>query len=261
MIQSIFKFWQDWSDLITQLVLREIKARYKQSILGYVWVILVPLLRLIVLTLVFSTIMRVNTGAIPYSVFLFTALVPWSFFANSITAATNSLIANISLITKIKMPLLVFPLASVIVKMVDLCLSFLILFILILAFGLPLRLSWAWVPLIFLVQTCFTLGVSFVLAAINVYYRDIENMLEVLLTLWLYLTPVVYPPELIPAKWQPFFNLNPMMGIINAYRNALLHGVPPAWPSFLWATFISLAVLLIGIKFFQKKSQNFADVI
>lgn len=247
--------------LIGQLVRREIKAKYKQSILGYAWVVLVPLIHLSVLTIVFSYLVKIQTGGIPYPVFLFVALVPWMFTANSISAATSSLVANSQLITKIYLPREIFPLSSVLAKTVDLFLSILILLLIFLIFKVPIWGTLLYLPLIFVIHMCLIMGVSFFISAINVFYRDVENILSVVLMVWMYLTPVIYPPELIPENLLPVFNLNPMMGIINSYRNVLLHGVPPPFASFAYATVFSLVIFVLGFIFFRRNSRYFADVI
>lgn len=248
-------------ELLIELVKREIKARYKQSVLGYAWVILVPLINLVVLTVVFSYFIRIPTGNMPYPIFLFTALVPWTFTANAITSATKSLVANSSLITKIYLPREIFPTASILAKMVDLLLTTLILVVFLLIFKINLQWTIVFIPLIFVFHALLVLGVSYILSAINVFFRDVQNVINVLLMVWMYLTPVLYPPELIPQEFTPFFNLNPMMPIINAYRNTILHGVPPSWQSFSYAALFSVIIFLFGYFFFKKKSKFFADVI
>ncbi len=259
-----FSFFSDlyrYRELLYVLTVREIKARYKQSILGYAWVVLVPLLNLVVMTVVFSYLVRINTGTIPYPVYLFTGLVPWTFLNAAITAGTGSLISNASLITKIKLPRAVFPVSSILVKLVDLALSTVILGLLLLLFGISVGSMVFWVPFIFGVQLMMVVGVVLFLSAVNVYFRDIENILGVLMMVWMYLTPVIYPPELIPDRFVPLFNLNPMMGIINAYRNVILHNVPPPLESFGYAIVISGVLFLGGYAFFKKASRYFADVI
>jgi len=253
-------FWQH-RELISELVKREIKSRYKQSILGYAWVVLVPLINLTVLTIVFSFLFRVQTGGIPYPVYLFVALVPWTFTANAISAATGSLVANSNLITKIYLPREIFPIASVLAKMVDLALSALILVLLLIVFGVEPHLTLLFIPLILLFQVVLILGVSFILSSINVFFRDVENVLGVFLMVWMYLTPIVYPPEIIPERFIPIFNLNPMMPLINAYRNTILYGVVPPWQSFFYATVISVGVFVAGYIFFKNRAKYFADVV
>ncbi len=247
--------------LIKELVKREIKAKYKQSILGYAWVILVPLINLVVLTVVFSFLVRIQTGNIPYPVFLFVALVPWMFTASSISAATSSLVANQQLITKIYLPREIFPLSSILAKSVDLILSASILAVILIIFKVTIFPSILFLPVIFLFHFMLVLGVSLVLSATNVFFRDVENILSVFLMVWMYMTPIIYPPELIPANLVSLFNLNPMTGIVNAYRNVVLYGVPPPMPSFAYSMIFSLAIFVLGFVYFRKRSRYFADVI
>lgn len=250
-----------YKDLLIELVKREIKARYKQSILGYAWVVLVPLINLLVLSVVFSFFVKIPTGGIPYPIFLFVALVPWIFTANSISLGTKSLLTNYSLITKISLPREIFPLSAILAKLVDLILYSIILFILIFYFGVSLNLTLLYIPLIFLVHFIFLLSMSLILSATNVFYRDVENLLEVALTAWMYLTPVIYPPELVPESFKKIFNLNPMTPIINSYRNVVLYGVAPPWESFVYAIIVTLVFFVISVLYFRNRSKYFADVI
>jgi len=259
-MNSLKSLWKH-RELISELVKREIKSRYKQSILGYAWVVLVPLINLTVLTIVFSFLFRLQTGDIPYPVYLFVALVPWTFTANAISAATSSLVANSSLITKIYLPREIFPIASVLAKMVDLTLSALILVLLLIVFGVEPHLTLLFIPLILLFQVVLILGVSLILSSINVFFRDVENVLGVFLMVWMYLTPIVYPPEIIPERFISIFNLNPMMPLVNAYRNTILYGVAPPWQSFLYAALISVGMFVVGYIFFKNKAKYFADVV
>lgn len=248
-------------DLLIELAKREIKARYKQSILGYAWVILVPLLNLVVLTVVFSYFVKIPTGNVPYAIFLFTGLVPWTFTANSISFATQSVISNASLITKIYLPREVFPIATILAKMIDFLITCIVLAILLVIFGISLKITMLFLPIIFFFHFLLVLGISLILSALNVFFRDVENVIGVFLTIWMYITPVLYPPELIPHSFVPFFNLNPMMPIINSYRNTILYGVMPPVASFAYAAVTSVVIFGIGYKFFKDRSKFFADVI
>ena len=213
--------------------------------------IIVPLLNLLVLSIVFSYFFRVPTGKYPYAIFLFVALVPWTFLVNAIVSATSSIVANNSLITKIFFPREIIPLTAIASKLVDLLLVSIILVLFLIGYKIPLHLTLLFVPLIFLVQLLLVIGISLILSAINVFYRDVENMLGVIITMWMYLTPIFYPPEIIPEKVRFYFGLNPMVGIIDAYRNTVLFGVPPAWPSFSFSILISIIFLIIGIFIFK----------
>jgi len=248
-------------DLLLELVKRDIKARYKQSILGYAWVLLVPLINLLVMTVVFSFFIRVPTGGIPYPMYLFCGLVPWLFTANAVASATGSVVQNYSLITKVSLPRQIFPISSVLSKVIDFSLNLLIVFIFMIFFRVPLSWTLLMVPLIFVIQYILILGVGFILSSINVYFRDVENIIGVFLTMWMYLTPIFYPPEIVPAKLIPFLNLNPMTPIINSYRNVILYGVMPPWQSFIYSIVISVVIFIIGSFVFRKLSRNFADII
>lgn len=250
-----------YRDLLIEITKREIKARYKQSILGYAWVVIVPLLNLVVLTLVFSYFVRIPTGGIPYPVFLFTGLIPWTFTANSVLWATTSLISNGTLITKIYLPTEVFPISTVLTKFIDFFLTVLVGVLLVLIFRVNLHPLLIYIPLIFIVQLLLTLGVAFIFSALNVFYRDVENVMSVLVTIWMYLSPVLYPQELIPHQWLRLYNLNPMAPILGSYRNTLLYGVPPAWGSFIYSLVVAILVFIFGLIFFRKRSKYFADVI
>lgn len=252
---------QKYKDLFQQLTLREIKAKYKQSILGYAWVLLVPLLNLLVMNIVFQYFFRVPTGEIPYVIYLFIALVPWTFTVGSISSATSSIVANSSLITKVYFPREIIPFSIISSKLVDLFLMSIIVIIFLIAYKTPLQLTILYIPFIFLVQLVLITGVSLILSSINVYFRDVENILGVILTIWMYLTPIIYPPELIPANVRFLFGLNPMVGIINAYRNTILYGVPPPWASFSFSIIISIVLLIFGVYIFRRLSRSFADVI
>lgn len=258
---DILKKITSYKDLFWQLTLREIKARYKQSILGYAWAILVPLINLLVLSIVFSNLFKIPTGDIPYPIFLFVALVPWTFFTNSISAATGSILSNSPLITKIKLPREVLPISAISSKMIDLLLTTVVLFVFLLIYGIKLQPSLLFIPLIFFTQLMLLVGISFILSATNVFFRDVENVLGIFLTIWMYLTPVIYSPQLIPENLKIFFFLNPMTGIINAYRDTILYGNPIQWIHFSYSFIISLSILILGYIYFKKRSKNFADVI
>jgi lipopolysaccharide transport system permease protein len=250
-----------YKDLFLQLTLRDIKSKYKQSVLGYSWVILVPLINLTVLSIVFSNVFKVPTGPIPYPIYLFTALVPWLFMTNAIVAATSSVISNVSLVTKISLPREILPLSAISAKLVDLLLTIVILFFFMIIFRVEFQITTLFVPIILIIHLMLIVGISFILAASNVFFRDIEHALGVMLAVWMYLTPVLYSPDLIPNNLKIFFYLNPMGAIIDAYRGTVLYGVLPFWPGFLYSTIFSLIIFVGGYLYFIKKSKYFAEVI
>ncbi len=258
--RRVHSMWQ-YKDLFWQLTFREIKARYNQSVLGYAWAILVPLLNLLVLSIVFSHLFKVPTGSIPYPIYLFVALVPWIFLTNSISAATGSIMSNASLITKVKLPREIIPFSAISAKMIDLLLTSLILIFFLILYQIRFHPSLIFVPLVFIIQLILMVGISLILSATNVFFRDVENVLGVFLTIWMYLTPVIYSPELIPADLKMLFYLNPMTGIIDAYRNTILFGTGPDWSSFAYSGTLAFVVLILGYIYFKTRDKFFGDVI
>lgn len=259
-IKNIFK----WHELLWQMVAREVKARYKQSILGYFWVILNPLAQMLVMSFAFSIILRIPTNSaehIPYSIFLFVALLPWNLFANSLSSACNSLVNSSSLITKVYFPRTILVLASIISKLVDFVFALSILVIYMLIYHMPITINILWVVPIFFIQQIFTIGLSLFLSAANLLYRDIQYLISLLLLLWMYATPVIYPADLVPEKYRIIFQLNPMAVIINAYRQTILGGGQPNYLSLLIALFLSLLILLLGFSYFKSREKIFADNI
>lgn len=259
-IKSIFK----WHELLWQMVGREVKSRYKQSILGYAWVILNPLAQMLVMSFAFSIILRIPTNAasnIPYSVFLFVALLPWNLFANSLSSSASALVSSASIITKVYFPRTILVLSTIIAKIVDFLFALIILIIYMAIYQIPVNLNLLWVIPIFFIQQIFTLGLSLFFAASNLLYRDIQYLLTLVITLWLYLTPVIYPADIVPDKFKIFFQLNPMAVIINAYRQTVLGGGAPNYLSLFIALCVSLITLLLGFSYFKSREKIFADNI
>lgn len=253
-----------WRELLWQMVSREVKARYKQSILGYFWVILNPLAQMLVMSFAFSIILRIPTNAasnIPYSVFLFVALLPWNLFANSLLSACSSLVGSASLITKVYFPRTILVISTIIAKIVDFLFALIILIIYMVVYHIPINANILWVFPIFFIQQIFTLGLSLFFAASNLLYRDIQYLLSLIITLWLYLTPVIYPADIVPAQYKIFFQLNPLAVIINAYRQTVLGGGSPNYSSLLIALIVSFIVLLLGLSYFKSREKIFADNI
>lgn len=249
-----------WSELSRQLLAREIKSRYKQSFLGYAWVILNPLLQMLVMTFVFSLIVRVSSLGVPYALFLYVALLPWNLFANSLTHATNSLVNNSALIKKIYFPRQIFLQATLLAKIIDFLFASVILVIFFVIYHQPLTINVLWVIPIFLIQEIFTYGLALMLATLNLFYRDIQHLLSLILVLWMYITPVIYPVEMVPEAHRFIFKLNPMAVIINAYREAILGGNMPKLSSLALAFLLSLATYLLGRKIFTSLEGYFSDV-
>lgn len=253
-----------WHELLWQMVGREVKARYKQSILGYFWVILNPLAQMLVMSFAFSLILRIPTNAsghIPYSIFLFVALLPWNLFANSLSSASGSLVGSASLITKVYFPRTILVLATIIAKIIDFLFALSVLVIYMIIYQIPITLNILWVIPIFLIQQLFTLGLSLFFAAANLLYRDIQYLLSLILTLWMYLTPVIYPADMVPDRFKIFFQINPMSVIVNAYRQTILGGGAPNYQSIFIALIVSIITLILGLSYFKSREKIFADNI
>ena len=259
-IHSVYK----WRELLWQMVGREVKARYKQSILGYFWVILNPLAQMLVMSFAFSIILRIPTNAtsnIPYSIFLFVALLPWNLFSTSLSSACNSLVLSSTLITKVYFPRTILVLAVMISKLVDFVFALSILVVYMIIYQIPINFNILWVIPIFLIQQTFTLGLSLFLSAANLIYRDIQYLVSLGLLLWMYATPVIYPADLVPEQYKIIFQLNPMAVIINAYRQTILGGGSPNTVSILIAFGLSLIFLILGLSYFKSREKIFADNI
>lgn len=257
-IRSIYK----WRELLWQMVAREVKARYKQSILGYFWVILNPLAQMLVMSFAFSIIMRIPTNSasnIPYSIFLFVALLPWNLFATSLSSASGSLISG--LISKIYFPRTIMVISTIFAKIVDFLFASIVLIIYMIIYQIPINLNILWIFPIFFIQQIFTIGLSLFFAAANLLYRDIQYLLSMILLLWMYLTPIIYPADLVPERFRFIFQLNPMAVIINAYRQVILAGAPPKYSSLLVALLVSYLTLQIGYIYFKNREKIFADNI
>lgn len=253
-----------WRELLMQMVSREVKARYKQSILGYFWIILNPLAQMLVMSFAFSVVLRIPTNGadhIPYSIFLFVALLPWNLFANSLVSACASLVNSAPLITKIYFPRTILVLATVLAKIIDFILALSVLVVYMVAYQIPISLNILWVIPIFFIQQIFTLGLALFFSATNLLYRDIQYVLSLLITLWLYMTPIIYPADLVPDRYRFIFQLNPMAVIVNAYRQSVLSDVQPNLVSLSVALVVSTAVLLLGYWYFKSREKIFADNI
>lgn len=250
-----------YHELLSELTIREIKQRYKQSILGYAWVILNPFFQMIVMAFVFSIVMRIPNLGVPYSIFLYAGLLPWTLFANSLTSAVNVLVANAGLITKIYFPREIFVASTILAKIVDFLLASTIFIVFLIYYQTPLTWHMLWIIPIFIIQQLFTYGLALLLAAANLFYRDIQYLFGLVILVWMYLTPVIYTTELFPEKYRWIFQINPMAVIINAYRQVILAGGMPNLVSLALALLVSLMILLIGYKIFKKLEGVFADIV
>lgn len=251
LVRDIYRY----RELIWALALKELKIRYKRSVLGFMWALLNPALLMLVLTLVFSTIMRF---AIPhYAIFLLSVLLPWTFFSQSLSYAVESIVSNGDLIKKVRVAKLVFPVAAVVSNIINLLLSMIPLALLVPIMGHPFYWTWLYLPVPMLALTIFTLGMTFFFAAANVYYRDVSHILQILLSAWFYFTPIIYALDFMPAKYQWLFKLNPIIYVINGFRLAVYYGKLPQMRSIGASFLCAFVALFIGFAIFRKYQDDF----
>jgi lipopolysaccharide transport system permease protein len=254
--------WDLWlhRDLFFFLIWRDVKVRYKQTVLGAAWAILQPFLTMVVFTLFFGRLAKVPSDGIPYPIFAYAGLLPWTFFSNAITASSNSLVGNASLITKVYFPRMVIPAAAVGAGLVDLAIAALILVAMMAYYGFGL--GWSALMLIPLVvlTSLLALGVGMWMSGLNVKYRDVRYALPFCVQLWMYATPIIYPISFIPERWRWILVLNPLTGIIDGYRSALF-GRPFPWSELMVSTILTLLFLVYAAYSFKRMERDFADVI
>lgn len=260
MVLTLFKPFISYKFLLAQLTLREIRARYKQSILGYAWVLFNPLAQLLVYTFVFSLIIRFPTNGIPYPIFLAAALLPWNLFQATILSSAQSLVDNDSLLRKVAFPREVIPYAVVISKLVDFLAAFAVFLVFYVIFGLQLQLSFLLLIPILLIQIVFTTALSLLLSAFNLFYRDIQYLANLFVMMLMYLSPVVYPLELVPEKYLFLYQLNPLVGIFQGYR-AVLFSFEVNVPLLTYSAVVSLVLFITAFGIFKKLEKYFSDAV
>jgi lipopolysaccharide transport system permease protein len=256
-------FWELWQyrELLYFLTWRDVKVRYKQTALGAAWAIIQPFFMMVVFSLFFGRLAGVPSDGIPYPVFSFCGLLPWQLFAHALTESSNSLVGSQNLITKVYFPRLVIPIAAVLGGMIDFAIAFVILLLMMLYYGIVP--SWAIVTLpgFLLLALLTALAVGLWLSALNVKYRDIRYTINFLVQFWLFATPVAYPSSLIPEQYRAIYGLNPMAGVVEGFRWALLGKTEPPG-AMLWVSVaVVVALLLGGLYYFRHMEQEFADIV
>jgi lipopolysaccharide transport system permease protein len=256
--------WQ-YRELLYFLVWRDIKVRYKQTALGVAWIVLQPVVSVLVFNVLFGMLLKVPTGEVPYPLFVLSGLLPWQYFAGSLTRATNSVVDNANLITKVYFPREIVPLAGVTAGLVDFGISSILLGGLLLYYRTPLTSAILLLPFFFLLAIATVLGVGLWLSALNVRYRDVKQLIPFLIQTWMYLTPVVYSVTLIPERFRWLLGLNPMTGVVEGFRWALLgsqaSGVQAPGLLFGISVVLTLIILVGGAMFFRRTEKTFADII
>ena len=251
-----------YRELVFFMIWRDIKVRYKQTLLGATWAIIQPVMTMLVFNFLFGTVAKVPTDGIPYPIFSFTALLPWGLFVTALNQASRSLTSNHNMVTKIYFPRLVLPVASVLAGLVDFAIAFVILIVMMIFYKVTPTWNALWaLPLFLLLAILAALGVALWLAAINVQYRDVNYALPFLTQFWLFVTPVAYSAKVISEKWRLLYSLNPMAGVVNGFRWALLgSGTGP--DAALWVSIgISILILISGLFYFRRMERTFADTI
>jgi lipopolysaccharide transport system permease protein len=252
--------WQ-YRELLFFLTWRDIKVRYKQTALGAAWAVIQPLFTMLVFTLFFGRLAKVPSDGIPYPLFSYTALLPWQLFAYALTESSNSVVANERLITKVYFPRLVVPLASVLAGLVDFVIAFALVIGMMAWYHMRPTLAILTLPFFVILAIATALGVGLWLSALNVQYRDVRYTLGFIVQLWLFASPVAYSSTLVPARWRPFYGLNPMAGVIEGFRWALL-GKTQASGAMLWVSVLVVAVTLVGgLYYYRRMEKTFADVV
>jgi len=253
------ELWR-YRDLFWFLVWRDIKTRYAQSILGVGWAIIQPVFSMIVFTIVFGNLAEVNSEGVPYAIFSFTALVPWTFFSNSLTSASSSLVTSKNMITKVYFPRLVIPIAPVLATLIDFAISFIILLGLMLWFGIIPTVWGLLVPLLVLLMLFTSAGVGMWLTALAIQYRDIRYGINFFVQLLMYASPVIYATSSIPDKYQLFYAMNPMVGVIEGFRAALLGTRSMPWEYLGIGTGMAILFFVTGALYYRRMERFFADV-
>jgi lipopolysaccharide transport system permease protein len=250
-----------YRELIYFLIWRDIKVRYKQTVLGVAWAIIQPLFTMLVFSLFFGRLAKIPSDGIPYPIFSYAALVPWTFFSNGLSLASNSLVGNANLIKKVYFPRLAIPLATVLAGVVDFILAFIVLIGMMAYFGFVPTINILWLPLLLLLALITALGVSLWFSALNVEFRDVRYIMPFLTQFWLFSTPIAYPSSLLSEPWRTLYGLNPMVGVVEGFRWALL-GTKTAPGTIVFVSALAaLALLTSGALYFRRMEKTFADVV
>jgi lipopolysaccharide transport system permease protein len=254
------ELWE-YRELLGIFVWRDLKVRYRQTVIGALWAVVQPFLTMVIFSVFFGRLAGVPSDSIPYPIFSYAALVPWTFFANSINMASNSLVNNAEMIKKIYFPRLTMPFASMLAGLVDFILAFIILIGMMLYYGFVPTINILWFPLFLLLSMMTALGVSMWLSAMNVQFRDVRYMIPFITQAWLFATPVAYPSSMLSEPWRTIYGINPMVGVVEGFRWALLGTNTAPGPLMIVSFAVAIVILISGVYYFRKMEKIFADII
>ena len=257
---NLRSLWE-YRELLYFLTWRDIKVRYKQTALGAAWAILQPMATMLIFSLFFGRLVKVPSDGIPYPIFAFAALVPWTFFANGLNQSSNSLIASANLLKKVYFPRLAIPIATVLAGVVDFILAFIVLLLLIAYYRIMPTINIVWLPLFLALAFVTSLGVGLWMSALNVKYRDVRYVVPFLIQIWMFATPVAYPSSLLSQPWRTIYGLNPMVGVVEGFRWALLDTNTAPGLMVVASSIAALLILVTGAFYFRYMEKTFADLV
>lgn len=256
---DLHELW-NYRELLTSFTMRDIKIRYKQTALGFLWAIIQPLFMMLIFTIIFGGFAKIPSEGIPYPLFSFAALLPWMLFSEGLTRSTMSMVANANIMTKVYFPRLIMPISGILSPLVDFAVSISILVLMMAYYGFVPTINVVFLPLFILLALATSLGIGLWLSALNVKYRDFQYTVPFIIQLWMYASPVVYPASMIPEALRPLYGLNPMAGVIEGFRWALLGTEIPG--SMIFVSVGVVAVLLVsGMFYFRRMEQYYADIV
>ncbi|MEE9165888.1 MAG: ABC transporter permease [Candidatus Neomarinimicrobiota bacterium] len=257
---KLHELWE-YRELLYFLTWRDIKVRYKQTVLGAAWAIIQPFFTMVVFSLFFGKLAKVPSDGLPYPIFSYAALVPWAFFANGLGQSANSLVGSANLIKKVYFPRLVIPISAVLSGAVDFVLAFLVLLGMMLFYGIVPTIHVVWLPFFLILSFITALGVGLWLSAMNVQFRDVRYVIPFLTQFWLFATPIAYPSSLLSEQWRTIYGINPMVGVVEGFRWALLGTETAPGPIIVVSTLMAVGILVGGVFYFRRMERTFADVV
>ncbi len=254
------ELWQQ-RELVLFLIWRDIRVRYKQTFLGATWAIIQPVSAMVVFSVIFGRVAKIPSDGVPYPIFSFAALLPWNFFAMGLSNSSESLVSNANLIKKVYFPRLAIPIASVLSGAVDFAIAFCILILMMLYWNISLTAKVLWIPLFLVLALVTSLGVGLWLSALNVRFRDVRYTVPFLVQIWMYSTPIAYPSSLLSEPWRTVYGLNPMAGVVEGFRWAMLGTETQPGPLIMVSAVVATLLLVTGAFYFRRAERMFADVV